>query len=130
VAQLRRHREAFARLGAGILLLTFCTRPAAQAYLAEMKVPFDLLLDTRRDVYRRYGLERSFWRSWTPKLIWRYAHQLATKGQFRRSRGDPTQLGGDFIIDRTGIVRLAYRSRTALDRPSAAQLLDELGHLR
>jgi len=38
-------------------------------------------------------------------------------------------MGGDFIIDSMGIVRLAYRSKEPADRPGVGQLLDILKNI-
>jgi peroxiredoxin len=35
-------------------------------------------------------------------------------------------MGGDFVIDKRGIIQLAYHSRDATDRPSVEQLLSVL----
>ncbi|MEZ4651868.1 MAG: hypothetical protein R3E97_24330 [Candidatus Eisenbacteria bacterium] len=53
----------------------------------------------------------------------------------RGPRGDGAlpstdQLGGDFVIDRSGFVRLAWESTTPADRPSVRDLEDALGTLR
>ena len=61
--------------------------------------------------------------------MWRYARLLAAGRKWRGIQGDSTQLGGDFIVDASGIVRLAYRSHDPTDRPSAEQLLAILREL-
>jgi peroxiredoxin len=91
--------------------------------------PFHLLLDPERTVYRAYGLERSLRRSWTLKTIWQYVKLMAAGRRWRGIQGDSTQLGGDFVVDRSGIVRLAYRSHDPTDRPSVDQLLGVFNQL-
>ena len=49
--------------------------------------------------------------------------------RWRGIQGDSAQLGGDFIVDADGIVRLAYRSRDPTDRPLVEQLLTVLNQL-
>ncbi len=46
-----------------------------------------------------------------------YARALWKGELWRGIRGDSGQLGGDFIIDTDGFVRLAYPSRNPTDRP-------------
>jgi peroxiredoxin len=121
---LCQHQEAFDELNVEVLILTFGTLRLAQAWMEETCSPFHLLLDPERSVYRAYGLERSLWRSWTLKTIWQYMGLLATGHSWRGIQGDSTQLGGDFVVDPSGIVRLAYRSHDPTDRPSVDQLLD------
>jgi peroxiredoxin len=126
---LCQHQEAFDRLNVEVLIVTFGTLPLAQAWLEETCSPFHLLLDPERTVYHAYGLERSLWRSWTLKTIWRYVELMAAGHRWRGIQGDSTQLGGDFVVDRSGIVRLAYRSHDPTDRPSVDQLLGVFNQL-
>ncbi len=90
---------------------------------------FDVLLDPDRSVYRAYELEESRWRSWSPKTLWTYAKLLLSGRKWLPKEGDTSQMGGDFIIDSMGIVRLAYRSKEPADRPGVGQLLDILKNI-
>jgi len=47
----------------------------------------------------------------------------------RGIEADPYQLGGDFIVDTKGFLRLAYRSRVATDFPPVSDLLAILSNL-
>jgi peroxiredoxin len=117
-------------LNTRVLIISFGTLPAVQTWLKETCSYFDVLLDRERKVYGAYGLERSFWRSHNLRTIWTYARM---KLEGRRSLGlggdDTSQLGGDFIIDTHGRIRLAYRSYDPTDRPSVEYLLRELHKL-
>lgn len=124
--QLHRQRERLQELKAEVLLLTFASETQARNWNGETQVGFRLLRDTNRQVYRAYGLESSLLRSWQPK-VWIHYSRLILGGQsWRGIQGDSRQLGGDFIVDRRGVVRLAYRSRDPTDRPSVTGLLAEL----
>ena len=61
--------------------------------------------------------------------MWRYAQLMAAGKRWRGIQGDSTQLGGDFIIDRKGIVRFAYPSRDPTDRHPVDTLLAVLHQL-
>ena len=111
------------------MIISFGTLPAVQAWLRETCAPFQVLLDSERVTYQTYGLERSFLRSWGPKAIWRYIQLFAAGRRWRGIQGDSTQLGGDFIVDKHGVIQLAYRSHDPTDRPSAAHLVSELQKL-
>ena len=123
MAQLCQVQEELQRLDVEVLIITFGALPAAQTWLEETCSPFHLLLDQDRSVYDAYGLERSFWRSWNLKTMWRYAQLLGAGRQWRGIQGDSAQLGGDFVLDAGGFVRLAYRSQDPTDRPPVEQLL-------
>lgn len=91
---------------------------------------FDVLLDRERKVYQAYGLERSRFRSRNLRTILTYARMKRAGWKSQGSGGDDTsQLGGDFIIDSKGVIKLAYRSYDPTDRPSVEYLLNELRKL-
>ena len=123
MAQLCQNLDELEALNTRVLVITFGSFPLAQAWLEETCTPFHLLLDSERVAYRAYRLERSFLRSWGPKTIWRYVRLLAAGRKWRGIQGDSAQLGGDFIVDTNGVIRLAYRSHDPTDRPSVAHLM-------
>jgi len=129
VAQLCQHQDELDKLNTRVWIVSFGALPAAQAWLEETCTPFRLLLDPDRETYRTFGLERSLLRSWNLKTIWRYTQLLTAGRRWRGIQGDSAQLGGDFIVDRTGVVRLAYPSRDPTDRPSINELLTLLHQL-
>lgn len=123
MAQLCQYQAEFERLNTRVMIVTFGTLPAAEAWLEETCSPFQLLLDPERTVYRAYRLERSLRRSWNLRTFWRYVQLLAGGRKWRGIQGDSAQLGGDFVVDSEGTLRLAYRSHDPADRPPVADLL-------
>ena len=55
-----------------------------------------------------------------------YTKAVLQKRETFGKRGDPHQLGGDFIIDPHGIIRLARPSQDPTDRPAMPQILTTL----
>ena len=129
MAQLCQHQDEFKQLNTEVLIVAFGALPLAQAWLEETCTPFRLLLDPERTVYQVYGLERSLLRSWNLKTVRRYVQLMRAGRQWRGIQGDSTQLGGDFIVDTDGILRLAYRSSEATDRPPVERLFAVLRQL-
>ncbi len=111
-------------MGAQVVIISFGSAPLARAWLAETNAPFTVLLDPERGAYRAFGLERSLVRSWGPKAIWAYVRLMLTGRRWRGIQGDSGQLGGDFVVDSSGIIRFAYRSHDPTDRPTVEVLLD------
>lgn len=131
MAQLCQHKEEFGKLNTRVLIVSFGTLPAVQAWLKETCPIFEVLLDREREVYKAYGLERSFWRSHTFRTIWMYAlHRLSGNPRHESYGDDTNQLGGDFIVDLNGNLRLEYRSHDPTDRPTAQSLLEYLHKLK
>lgn len=126
MAQLRHFRDEFDRLDAQVLLISFGEERWARAWLQETGSPFPLLLDPERTAYRAYGLDTSIVRVWSPKVLWNYARRVLAGQKLQPIQGDPHQLGGDFVVDAAGVIRLACASKDPLDRPPVETLLTTL----
>ena len=124
------HKDGLERLNVQVLVIGFGAVSSARRWLEQTCDDFPLLLDPERKVYRLYGLEESWLRSWNLRTIRLYIRLLTSGRKWRGIQGKSTQLGGDFIVDSGGIVRLAYRSREATDRPAVDELLDLLRDLK
>ena len=90
------------------------------------RMPFVVCGDPARAVYRRYGLQRGGvlqvfrWRSPRPYVV---AGGRGMRAAWSARGDDLLQLGGDFLVDPAGRLRLAYYSEAPDDRPPTAQLL-------
>jgi len=114
---------------AEVVTISFGTEYWARMWLQETGSPFRFLLDPERAAYHAYGLKSSILRSWMPQNLWYYARAVWQGRERFGRRGDPHQLGGDFIIDNQGIVRLAHPSSDPTDRPPVDLLLRTLTRL-
>ena len=125
-------REKFAELerrGAAALVVSFSRVDALEGYRRHLSLPFPVAADPDRSAYRAYGLESGTrWQVWHPRVLWRYLVLTLRGMKLQRPAPDEdlNQLGGDFVIDAGGIVRLAHRSQRPDDRPSVEQLLAAL----
>lgn len=96
-------------------------------YKGEMRLPFPLLADPHRRVYRAYGMGRGgVWDIWGPSTWWAYLRLFLKGRRWRGIQDDPAQLGGDVIIGRDGRIAYHYRSRSPADRPDATELVARL----
>ncbi len=129
MTQLCQHSDELQRLQAQVFVISFGAPPFAREWLRETCGLFRLLLDPEREVYRAYGLERSLRRSWNLKTTWRYVQLLKSGHHWRGIQGDSAQLGGNFIVDAGGVVRLAHRSHDPTDRPPVSEQLTLLRRL-
>ena len=126
MAQVAAHQEQFLALETDIVLVSFMGRQFAHLWRREMGVDFTMLIDRDRAAYVAYGLARSFWRSWGLKNLGYYARAMFRGQQFKWPQDDSTQLGGDFLVDKKGILRFVYASEDPTDRPDVAYLLNAL----
>lgn len=96
--------------------------------LAELDLPFPVLVDLDRSAYRDWGLGRaSIPTIFLDAKVWlQYARLLVRGGErLRRAGRDPLQMGGDFVVGTDG--RLVYaRPQRRDDRPPVGVLLREL----
>ena len=131
VTELCARSETLAALDARVLVVSFGTLPAVQRWLSETCGQFRVGIDRDRSVYTAYGLERSFWRSRSLRTRWFYFRAWLAGTPTHTSEGeDLSQLGGDFIVDPTGRLRLVHPSREPVDRPSVDQIFDVLTSIR
>ena len=130
MAQVVSHRLDFESLETNVVTISFGTPHWARIWLEETQSPFPLLLDRKRTAYQAYGLERSLLRSWGWQTISYYVRALWNGAEWRGIRGDSGQLGGDFIVNAKGFVRLAYPSRNYTDRPAVEELPSVLERMK
>ena len=130
MVQVAAHQQEFEALNTTIVTVSFGMDYWAKMWLQETQSPFPFLIDPERDAYHAYGLQSSIVRSWMPQNLWFYAKATLQGREKFGKRGDPHQLGGDFIVDGQGIVRLAHPSKEPTDRPDVERLLQILRELR
>lgn len=126
MAQLCQHKEEFDTLGTRIAIITFGSELGARTWQKETGASIKILLDPKRLAYDAYGLNHSLLRSWGPKTILTYIRLILNGRKWRGIQGDSGQLGGDILIDKNGIVQLAYHSHNTTDRPPVDLLLSVL----
>lgn len=129
MAQLHQYNADLDARNTQVVLISFGNTELAQAWIAETQTAFKFLLDPERKTYRAFSLDYSMRRSWSPKVWLEYARLLAKGRKWRGIQGDSGQLGGDFIIDPEGILRMAYRSHDPTDRPAIDYLLKRLDQI-
>ena len=118
--------DRFRAANTSVLAVSQATPTVLAKFLQHSPQPFPVVCDPDRIAYRAFDLERTSWLSFFhPVTVWEYLSLIVRGGKVRVPyRGeDVLQLGGDFVLDRTGNVVFEYRSRTATDRPSIAALL-------
>ena len=93
----------------------------------DLSLPFPLLHDPDVSAYRAFGLGRGSIREvYGPGTVWTYIKLMLRGHRVRGITADRFQLGGDFVIDGQGTIRLAHPSRNPSDRASVSRLLDAL----
>jgi hypothetical protein len=121
---LRRQRRKIAAAELDVVALTFDDVEVARQYVRDMRWPWPLLVDSSQSVYGLYGMRRgNWWDMYGPVAILRYL-ALMFRGRFPGRPGrDWRQLGGDVLIDPSGIIRLYHASTNPHDRPPLRSIL-------
>lgn len=126
LAQLREAEPQIESLGARVIgVATGADYQARQ--LMDSGIPFPLLVDPDRNLYRALGLDRIPWhRFLQPATWWRFA-QASRGARQGRLTGDLRQAPGVAIIDTEGRLRYLHRGRTLADYPSLGEVVVALG---
>lgn len=118
-------REKLEAIGATVLFVVHDRADLIRAGLLEgLDVPFPVLVDEARQAYEAWGLRRaSVAGVWLDPRVWaRYLALIARGERVRRVGADTLQLGGDFIVDRDGII-VYSRAQSRDDRPPVSRLV-------
>lgn len=124
-AELRRDSGRFTEYGATVALITVTNPADTAAYCADRAIaaPFLCLSDPDKRAYQAYGLMRGSASELLSPHVIRRGFQATLHGHFvGMPKGDPFQMPGVFIVDRTGIVQYAHRHKDAADNPPNADL--------
>ena len=124
--QLHRERGRLETMGTKVLVITFDQLWRALELARSGEIPFPILRDPERGVYSAYELERSYRRLLHPRTLWFYFKKLLRGRGFSKITADPTQLGGDFLVDGEGVIRFAHYSKDPTDRPTVEQIVSAL----
>lgn len=126
MARLRQYQAEIEEQNTQVVIISFGTPALARKWIQETQTEFIFLIDPEKKSYRAFSLEHSLMRSWNPKIWFAYARLMAWGRKWRGIQGDSGQLGGDIIVDRSGIIRLVHRSQDPADRPPVDDILEKL----
>ena len=117
-------RDHLDRFGdATIAVVTFADPARLAGHRDHLGIPFAVLSDTGRRLYRLLGAERGSARQvWSPGTLRLYARLVRQGRRLHRPTEDVRQLGADAVVGRDG--RLRYLSLPG--SPDARPPIDEL----
>ncbi len=119
--------EQFRRRRVDVVAVGFGTPEQLTEWTPVRPISLPVLVDPERKLYAALGLGRtSLLALLRPGVIAHYLRLFKRWGRPRKPQQDPWQLGGDFLVDPSGRVLWAYRSKNPADRPSITTLLQAI----
>jgi peroxiredoxin len=125
VIAVRDHLVEFA--DASVAVVTFAAPERLAAYRRLLALPFPVLTDPDRTLYRLLGVERGSTRQvWSVGTLRLYARLMREGRRLRRPTEDVNQLGADVVVSRDGVVRYLSLPSTPDARPPVSELVAAL----
>lgn len=124
MAQLASERERFRAAGARIALVGMGAPAQCRSFLRQFDVPFPMIADPKRELYRRFHLERiSPLRVLSPGMLVKGVAALAQGHRPGVPQGDVLQLPGVFVIGAEDRVCRAFAPTDPAGHPSPDDIL-------
>jgi|TARA_Y100000588_G_scaffold303996_1_gene326666 hypothetical protein len=121
---LQQQLDLLNKLEVRVLAVTFESIEAARIYAEEMDIPWPVVVDKERSLYREYGCQRSSWRHLLGWSTMKTYFREALAGRWPRwPVSDTVQQGGDILIDPFGLVRFVHVGKGPGDRPDVADII-------
>ncbi|MEO6159081.1 MAG: AhpC/TSA family protein [Ilumatobacteraceae bacterium] len=122
---VRDHLDEFG--DARVAVVTFAAPERLAAYRLHLEVPFDVVADVDRVLYRLLGAERGTIRQlWSLGTIRMYVRLIRARRKLRRPTEDIHQLGADAVFGRDGGLRYLSLPSTPDARPPVSDLIAAL----
>jgi peroxiredoxin len=128
LAQLREAEPEINALGARVIGVATGADYQAQK-LMEDGIPFPLLVDPDRNLYRALGLGHIRWYRFLQPSTWRRYVVAARGARQGRLTGDLRQAPGVAIVDSGGRLRYLHRGTTLGDYPPLPEVLAALRNI-
>ena len=122
---VRDHRAQFG--DATVVVVTFAAPDRLAAHREHLRIPFTIVTDTDRSLYRLLGAERGSNRQvWSLGTLRMYTGLLRQGRRLQRPTEDIHQLGADAVIGRDGRLRFLSLPSTPDARPPVSALIAAL----
>jgi peroxiredoxin len=131
VVQLRREQDGLKKAGIDVVLVSSGTPAQAEVFRHDYEVPFTIICDPDRILFKKYGLSDMDPRDYrSPRMLLQVVKVLAGGYGYKSGQGSSSQLGGVFIIDTGGKVRFAHIAANAADHPSPQEIIQAAATLK
>ena len=124
---MRRNKQSFEKAGAQVVLVGMGTPSESVEFAAKFKVPFPMVADPEKKLYRKFELKRMSTLGFlSPSLTLKGVAAIVGGHGIGMPQGDVRQLPGVFIIDTAGEIVFSHFSSNPADHPDAKTIIDAL----
>ena len=124
---MRRQRDSFDRLGAGVVLVGLGSVEQTAAFKERFEVPFPMIADPGKRLFEAFRLKRGSTGSLlSAKMVFRGVTAMAKGHGIGVPQGDVRQRSGVFIIDTDERIRFSHYASGPADHPPVDTLLGAL----
>jgi len=117
------------KLGAEVLAVSFADPDTVERYREFLRLPFPVGSDEPKKFYDIWEMKQGSWfQVFHPTVLAKYAKLIwngARRGRANQN-DDLKQMGGDFVVNKEGIVTFAFSSPRSSVRPPIDTLMTEL----
>jgi len=124
---LRRKIPQFEQAGSRVVLVGMGTPEESAAFLKHAGVPFPMISDPKRQLYRAFGLKMAAaLELLSPALAFKALATMARGHSVGLPIGDVRQLPGVFVINTGGRIVYSHVASDAADHPDPEKILSAL----
>ncbi len=107
----------------GIVILAFFQSPKESMleYVGKQNVPFPLIPDPKREIYRLYRVEKSWFKYVIGGISWKMFKALRKGYKIKDQEGKQNLVPADFLIEKM-IIKKAYYGKTIADHISFKEI--------
>lgn len=126
MAAIERGIETFNDLKTAVVVVSFSTKKATEAWIDATGCGLPVYIDEDRSLYRSFGLHRSISKVFGIHAMKYYGEKRVVLGKLPKpvseDEEDTLQMGGDFTVHSSTRVTFVYPSQFAADRPTLEQV--------
>ena len=127
MAQLRRQKEAFDRLGANVVLVGLGDEAQTAEFKERFDVPFPMIADPEKQLFEAFRLKQaSAGALLSANMVLRGVAAMAKGHGIGVPKGDVRQLPGVFIVGTDGRILFSHHASGPADHPPPETLLAKL----
>jgi peroxiredoxin len=122
MANLRRNADRIKLAGVREVIYFHSTKEAIKKF--QNDIPFDFIADSKKVVYREFGVESSYLALLHPKTLWAALKGMLSLRFNLKMRNGPHGLPAEFLIGSDGTVVAAKYGKHSADQWSVNELLE------